>query len=347
LSRTRQSVVKAIPKEHPKTRTIAYWVDWFADRFVLRNKRFRGDHELVQGNIYILPTKPGLGFALVIVLMLIGSINYALSLGYALTFLLASVGGLTMFHTYRNLAGLILRPGRAEAVFAGDLAEFNFIAVNKSKTIRHSIYLWVAPMQNPTLLDVGPAVEQGVSVAIPMPKRGLIEMPRLKLWSGFPFGIWKAWTYWPNNMKVLVYPHPESPAVPLPEMTTDTGQGTGVGKGEEDVASIRPYVLGDSPRRMAWKAMARTDDSVLTKTFEGGDSGELKLEWSSLPKNLDTESRLSRLTRWVIDAESLGARYSLSLPGFKSELDFGPSHKQQCLEAMAMFEITRAPRDEG
>ncbi len=338
MSRTRQSAVKAIPKEHPKTRTIAYWVDWFVDRFVLRNKRFRGDHELVQGNIYILPTKPGLGFAGVVLLLLIGSINYALSLGYALTFLLASVGGLTMFHTYRNLAGIVLRPGRAEAVFAGDLAEFNFIAVNKSKTTRYSLLFWAAPMQSPSMLDVGPNVEQVVSVAIPMPTRGLVEMPRLKLWTGFPFGIWKAWTYWPNTMKVLVYPHPESPAVPLPEMTTDIGEGTGAGKGEDDVASIRPYHLGDSPRRMAWKAMARTDDSVLTKTFEGGDSGELKLDWALLPKSLDTEDRLSRLTRWVIDADALGARYSVSLPGFKSELDFGASHKQQCLEAMALFD---------
>jgi uncharacterized protein (DUF58 family) len=340
----KETPFKTASEGQPSTRSIAYWVDWFADKFVLRNKRFRGDHELVQGNIYILPTKPGLGFAAVVLLLLIGSINYALSLGYALTFLLAAIGGLTMFHTYRNLAGIVLRPGRAEAVFAGDLAEFNFIAVNKSKTTRYSLMLWASPMQKPNVLDVGPNVEQVISVAIPMPKRGLIEMPRLKLWTGFPFGIWKAWTYWPNTMKVLVYPHPESPAVALPDMTTDTGEGTGAGRGEDDVASIRPYNIGDSPRRMAWKAMARTDDSVLTKTFEGGDSGELKLDWSLLPKTLNVEDRLSRLTRWVIDADAIGARYSVSLPGFTSPLDYGSSHKQQCLEAMALFDAPKAAR---
>jgi uncharacterized protein (DUF58 family) len=316
---------------------IAYWVDSFADKFVLRNKKFRGDHELVQGNIYILPTQAGLAFGVVVILILVGSINYSLSLGYALAFLLASIGAVSMFHTYRNLAGLVLRPGRAEAVFAGDLAEFNFIAVNKSKNVRNNVLLWAPPMQAPIAMDVSAQVEQVVSVAIPMPKRGLRDMPRLKLWSGFPFGIWKAWTYWPNTMKVLVYPHPESPAAPLPEVVNDGGEGTGLGRGEEDVASIRPYTEGDSPRRMAWKAMAKTDGQVLTKTFEGGDSGELRLDWLTMPSALNTEAKLSRLTRWVLDADALGARYSLKIPGFSSELDFGTTHKQQCLEALAMF----------
>jgi uncharacterized protein (DUF58 family) len=320
----------------------SYWVDTFADRFLLRNRKIRGDHELVQGNIYILPTRPGFGFGAVLLLLLLGSINYSLSLGYALTFLLAAVASVTMFHTYRNLAGMVLRPGRAEAVYAGDLAEFNFIAVNKSNNARNSINLWTAPMHAPQLLDVNPKVEQVISVAIPMPVRGLIEMPRLKLWTGFPFGIWKAWTYWPNTMKVLVYPRPETPGVPLPDVSSEGGVSNGLGRGEEDVAAVRPYIEGDSPRRMAWKAMARTDGPALTKTFEGGDSGELRLDWSHISASLDVEARLSRLTRWVLDAESMGARYSLRIPGFHSELDSGPSHKQQCLEALALYEAEKA-----
>jgi uncharacterized protein (DUF58 family) len=320
---------------------VAYWVDKFADKFIVRNRRILGDHELVQGNIYILPTKPGLAFGGVLIVLLLGSINYALSLGYALTFLLASVGAITMFHTYRNLAGLVLRPGRAEAVFAGDLAEFNFIAVNKSSAARTSVNLWTEPMHAPQSLDVNPKVEQVISVAIPMPRRGLIEMPRLKLWTGFPFGIWKAWTYWPNTMKVLVYPRPETPAAPLPDISSSGATGKGVGRGEEDVASVRPYAPGDSPRRMAWKAMARTDGPALTKTFEGGDSGELRLDWNQLPVSLSAEAKLSRLTRWVLDAETMGARYALRIPGFTSELDIGTSHKQKCLESLAMFAASK------
>ena len=48
---------------------------------------------LVQRRVFILPTRHGLIFAAVLLLMLTGSINYNLSLGFVLTFLLARVAG--------------------------------------------------------------------------------------------------------------------------------------------------------------------------------------------------------------------------------------------------------------
>ena len=47
---------------------------------------------LAQRRIYILPTRQGLTFGIVLLLMLLGSINYALSLGFVLTFMLAAMG---------------------------------------------------------------------------------------------------------------------------------------------------------------------------------------------------------------------------------------------------------------
>src|SRR4029077_2282649 len=89
---------------------------------------------LVQRRIFILPSQQGYVFALVLALLLIGSINYNLSLGYALTFLLMSMGGVAMLHTWRNLAHLRLRPGRCDAVFAGDGAHFSVTVETPSKT---------------------------------------------------------------------------------------------------------------------------------------------------------------------------------------------------------------------
>ena len=48
-----------------------------------------------------------------LVLLLLSSINYALSLGFILTFTLVSMAGVAMLHTWRNLAHLRLRPGAA------------------------------------------------------------------------------------------------------------------------------------------------------------------------------------------------------------------------------------------
>ncbi len=48
---------------------------------------------------------------------------------------------------------------------------------------------------------------------------------------------------------------------------------------------------------------------------------------------------MSRLTRWVLDADASGARWSLRIPGRTIGLDGGPTHRQRCLEALALLEV--------
>jgi uncharacterized protein (DUF58 family) len=139
---------------------------------------------------------------------------------------------------------------------------------------------------------------------------------------------------------VLVYPTPETPAAALPDTRALSGDGDGGGRGEDDIAAVRPWQPGDSPRRIAWKAMARTaSDTLLTKQFEGGERGELWFDWHQMPGVLDPELRISRLTRWVLDADAAGARWALSLPGEQIALDGGPAHRNRCLEALATLKV--------
>lgn len=312
------------------------------ERIALRINRSRrpkvGDVRLTQRAIYILPSKAGVLYAAVLFSMLTASMNYQLSLGYALTFWLASTGIVAIFHTFRNLTNLTLRPGRVESVFAGQIAEFGLMLVNNSSRERHAIRMNGPGMHAEIVVDLPPSAEQLATVAIATRERGWIEVPRIRLYTRFPIGLWCAWAYWYPGMRALVYPTPESPPAPLPEFAAAASSGNGRGKGEDDIAAIRPYQHGDSIRRIAWKAVARTgSDQLLSKQFEGGDHGELLFDWNALPATLDAETRLSRLTRWIIDADSSGLRYALRMPGLATELDCGPAHRQTCLEALALF----------
>ncbi len=60
-------------------------------------------------------------------------------------------------------------------------------------------------------------------------------------------------------------------------------------------------------------------------------------DWDSLPA-LDTESRLSQLCRWVIDAHERGEAFGLRLPGSAIEPNIGTAHRERCLDALALFE---------
>ena len=63
------------------------------------------------------------------------------------------------------------------------------------------------------------------------------------------------------------------------------------------------------------------------------------LDWQMLPPGLDAELRLSRLARWIVDAEAAGLSYGLRLPGLDLALDAGPVHCSACLEALAVAQL--------
>ena len=107
--------------------------------WLFRPKIESGTVTLNQRRIFIIPTRQGFGFAIVLLAMLLGDINYNLSLGYVLTFLLGTTAMMTMLHAFRNMAQLEIRAGRVDAVFAGDMAQFKFHFHNNSGLPRYHL----------------------------------------------------------------------------------------------------------------------------------------------------------------------------------------------------------------
>lgn len=299
-----------------------------------------GEFKLNRRRIYVLPTRAGLSYGVVLLLMLITSINYSLSLGYGLTFLLASIALVCLLQTFRNLASIGLRPGKSDPVFAGEMAELQLVVRNRNKIERYALSIHAPAMGKALQFDLAGDTEQNIVIALPTQQRGRQAAPRLSLWTTWPLGLWRAWSYWHPALSTTVYPRPESPAQPLPELTALPGESSGSGSGMENFAAIRPYVEGDSPRRLAWRAMARSaNDHLLTKQFDGGYRGELWLRWNSLTAQMTPEARLERLCRWVLAAEAAGARYGLALPNIEIAIDHGPAQRTRCLEALAAAEV--------
>ncbi len=291
--------------------------------------------KLSQRRVYILPNNAGLLYGVTLVLMLIGSINYNLSLGYALTFLLVGTGIVSMLHTWRNLAHLELAPGKSEPVFAGDRARFTILSNNPSRVSRRSVAIQFADRQS-AYFDIGPAREATLRIRLPAPHRGLFRPGRFRIYTTYPLGLFYAWANVELDMNCLVYPTPEAEPAPLPESQAATGFGGALGKGDDDFAGLRSYHPGDSPRRIAWKAVARTG-VYTTKLFSGAAGTDLWLDLQDTPGSLDIEQRLSRLTRWIIDSTHNGLRYGLRLPDREIDLGAGDAHQARCLEALALF----------
>lgn len=295
---------------------------------------------LSQRRVFILPTRQGLLLALVVLLILIGSTNYDLSLGFVLAFLLAAAGIQTMLHTFRNLAQLRITAGRSEAVFAGEMVLFTLHLANPTRAARYAIAV-TADRNEADYVDVPAEGSASATVEIPAQRRGWLRPGRLMLVTRFPAGLFRAWSYAEPDVRCLVYPAPATPGLPLPASTAGDGEGGEQGQGQEEFAGLRQYRPGDAPRHIAWKAVAR-DDTLVTKQFAGRAPVELWLRWDALPQAMDIESRLSHLARWVIEAERGQLTYGLRLPGDTVAPGNGPAHRNTCLRALALHGIETA-----
>lgn len=312
--------------------------DWVGDWIPSSRGAEAGPVELGQRRVYILPTRAGLMFGVMLLLMLVGSINYNLSLGYILAFLLTGIGVVSILHTWRNLAKVRIRPGKATPVFAGETARFHVLVENPGALPRFSIAIRFTG-EPAVYFDVAENRTQSVDVGLPATTRGMLSPGRFRIFTTYPLGLFHAWANVELDMHCLVYPKPESGDVPLPPAHVASGEGAAGGVGEEDFSGLRSYHPGDSPRRIAWKAFAR-NEIFLVKQFSGSATAQLWLDFSDIPGALHLEAKLSRLTRWVIEAEKAGQRYGLRLPGVEFEPDAGSTHHDYCLQALAVFKPT-------
>jgi len=291
---------------------------------------------------------PGLAFGAAVLVLLIGSINYSLQLGYLLTFLVASMAIVGMHSTHSNLAQLVLRGVRVEPVFAGDVAVFEVTATNPGTLDRYALRFAFNPetlrIRDPSKRPPAPPMVttevparglRTVNVPLPAPARGRLPAPRITIETRFPFGLWRAWAYLTPALTGMVYPKPEENAPPLPPAAGGDGDTVGMASSGDDFAGVRPYQPGDAQKLIAWRLAARSDE-LSVKQFDAAGGGELMLDFDALPPAMDLEARLSRLARWILDADAAHMRYGVRLPDAMIFIGSGSQHRDHCLTALAL-----------
>ncbi len=299
-----------------------------------RSGPFAGSVTLTRDRVYIVPTKVGLIFALLLLTLLIGSINYEKSLGFVLTFLLAGLGNVLLLSTWRNIAGLELKSSDSLPVFVGQPALFNIQLVNHHLLERYSIAISHDGVEH-DLVNCSANSKQMIHFNVQATKRGLLNAGKFRLYTEFPSGFFITWTWVDLSMKCLVYPAPDND-IELPVFDhSESGDSDLSGNGQENFSHLRKYHQGDNISQISWKAAAKTDE-LFSKQFIGSKPQSHWINWNEIPAR-DTEQRLSIMAALIIHHEKNHQAYGIKLPHQEIQPHLGNSHYHQCLSALALY----------
>jgi uncharacterized protein (DUF58 family) len=285
--------------------------------------------------VYILPTGYGLVFGALMLVMLVGSLNFNNAMGLLLTFLLAVAANFSSLYCYRNLVGLIVGAASLEDTFAGAPAVLTLRLDNTAPRPRPDLAIQLNKSESPAGLRGQD--RRDFHLQIPTQHRGKLKAPRCAIATRYPLGLFRSWSWVHPNVSAVVYPSAEPNA---PEWPSTAARHSGMDSyaqqsGDEDFDHIRDYRYGDSPGHIAWKIAARRGQWV-SKSMNAPLHQQVILRWDDLSP-LSTEARLCRLTAWVVRAHQQQLRFGLELPKRLFSPDSGERHYRECLRALGLF----------
>ncbi len=311
---------------------------------------------LSQKRVYILPTRQGWLFALIVMVMLLGSMNYNNSLGYGFSFLLMSIALTNMLHTHRNLLGLQIEVGKVMPVFVGEIAQFQLWIDNRKSSSRIAVKWQLLTADDPSATiskwqpqeskEIPPIIidipaQQRVSLILTKPaqRRGYLPLGEMMVSTCFPLGLFQAWSYPHLESSAIVYPLPAGQkTLPAGQQAENRDEGSPQSGGGEDFIGYRDYQNGDSPRHVDWKAVARRQEWLI-KQFGGMGLSTVWLTWDAVKHLKHLEDALSQLCLWILIAESQGTYYGLKLPGCDFQPAAGEIHRERCLQTLALYDL--------
>ncbi len=293
---------------------------------------------LNRNSIFILPTRFGIFYALVMVVIVGGALNFNNNGALLFGFMFVAIAIVSMHQTFGNLNGLSLVQVRMDSCHAGDRLNV-WMRFTVDSDPRSDVRVDTGGSGG--LLIFADDSEGVVSCSSLAEQRGWQALPPIRVSTVWPFGLFYAWGYYWPEARTLIYPRPERGQPALPE----DGDGLGLRRRRsfgDDFAGLRDYVAGDSPRRIAWRASAKRDSDgaqLLVRTLEHPSAPDLVFDLDATP-GADVEQRLSRLTRWVLMAQEADRRYQLKLGGKTLGPDSGPAHRDRCLGALALHGLS-------
>ena len=295
------------------------------------------DYSVDRRRLYILPTRIGWYFSLILFALFGIAIKYDNQAAFMMLFILVALGIIAMHQTHNNVIGLGLQTQASKAVFVGETAIFPLHLINNSNKDRYAV--WLSCGDFAKLSNLSAFSTQNIELTIAATQRGYLDCQPISLTSQFPIGLLFCWTkQFHSPQRCLVYPQPLD-LLAVPEQHGEQGQHaqtTARKSNSQDYSGMKNYQAGDRLRDIHWPSLAKANKLVSIE-YEQSNTNSLNLSWFALPAKMNTENKLSQLCYWVIQAEHAQQHYQLEMPKQTIKYNLGAAHYHECLSALALW----------
>ncbi|GEM_PF-4108169 len=288
--------------------------------------------KLSSNKTYILPSLFGLGMIAVTFLVFIIAITFGHPFSYFITFFLVSIIVVCAFST--NSAITKLKTFHFHDTFLEcDNEEMVYVSISNREFNGPMSVHAISDMSVSERITFITKNNSKLRFSLKSDHCGISKLSRLKIYTKYPLGIFKAWKYVDSNKKVIVYPKRVKGKNIQQEFNFRNGvdqESSYNIETKDEFLEHRKFRDTDSWKHIDWKAFAR-GRGLLTKNFSGQESSALTLE---VDRN-DDLTYLGVITDELFRCYSSSIETIFLVNGDVLSRGTNKNHLYKCLRALA------------
>ncbi|WP_127715832.1 hypothetical protein [Halobacteriovorax sp. HLS] len=224
--------------------------------------------KLRSNRTYILPTRYGVIFGIVILIEFMVSITFGHPFAYLITFISSSIIFMSAIYTNSSFQSISTLPIQEDLVEVSQNVIFRLPLELSDKFENKSFR--VCDDQTQIYRDEIVTFDKAyVDIYIGEQMRGVHHINRVKLSTTFPFGLFRAWRYFDIDRKLYIYPKLINSNELMSVMQSNHSSNESVdkvGQNNEDFLEHKKALETDSWRHIDWKAYA-SGKGLLSKVY--------------------------------------------------------------------------------
>ncbi len=286
------------------------WQKWLAKRF-----QFSQQKQLSQKDVLVFIYRQGYLYLVLILITFVAGVNYANNLILGFCFLISAVLCVSFYLTFKQLHDLKIELIADDIGQVGNSLNLHFYFQQQQLRPRY-VYIKAGDQIAKFYLN---AAKQQFILPFYTEQRGKFDYPIIQIYSVYPFGLVRAWTYLYHQHSAWIAPKAEA-------FTAENKYYFNRFEPDMDeFRELRNYQSGDSLQAVSWKQFAR-GQGLYVKVFEQyQDEHSIEIHYEHMPSQ-SHEEKLEFVMGLVEQCEQQQCAYSLHLP--QAELPQGAGEEQ-------------------